>query len=120
MDAAEDSAALRFRGSGFRRCLARSDCGTHLHHDVVRVGGSRSLTDRALVADPEVAAHDVAEDRDKPYALTLLVEGGCGDHFKVYVRSLDRVDEREVPTEDFRRRDGGARKVGGEEQVIHL
>ena len=62
----------------------------------------------------------VAEDGDEADALAARVQSGSGDDLEVYVRAFERVYENEVATDDLFRRDRRARKVGGEQEIVHL
>src|ERR1043166_708439 len=71
-----------------------------------------------FVGAPEVG--HVAEDGDQPDALAARVEGRRGDDLEVDVRAFDGVNEREVAAHDLFGSDRRGRKVGGEEEVVHL
>src|SRR6185503_2834656 len=60
------------------------------------------------------------EYRNHTDMLALLVESGCGDHFKVYVRTFDRIDKGQVSAERLRGSHSGARKIGREKKIVHL
>src|SRR5205085_6593540 len=62
----------------------------------------------------------VAEDGDEAEAFAARVEGRGRDDLEVNVRAFQGVYEREVSADDLFGRHGRARKVGGEEKVVHL